>query len=562
MANYIDLANLIFPNINQTIDDLEKKYPKRNLKDGAMVTRFAPSPTGFLHTGSLFTSLISSRYAKQSGGIFYIRLEDTDTKREIEGSGESLIKQLKVFDVIPDEGYLSDNEEIGNYGPYKQSERSEIYNTVIKHLITIGRAYPCFASQEELQELRARQEALKEIPGYYGKYAIYRNLPIDEAINKIKSGDPYIIIFKSMGDHNNKIAFHDEIRGDLELTENDQDIVILKSDGLPTYHFAHLCDDHFMHTTHVTRGEEWLPSLPIHLELFDTLGFERPKYAHFPVLMKVENGNRRKLSKRKDAEAACSYFLEKGYPKYGFIEYLLTIANSNYEAWRNENLDKSPYDFKLSFEKMSLDGALFDLEKVESISKERMAKRKASDLEMEVENWAKEYDNDFYQKIINDRDFLIQILNIEREKENPRKDYAKYSDIYPIISFFYDDVYNSLDRSNLDWTVMKSKGEFIELDKNIIKDFLKDYMATYNLDVDEDTWFSNLKSLAEKYKFTGDRKAYKADPSSFNGQVGDAAGFIRLCLALRKNTPNIYYVQKILGKNKVFERINSIIQSF
>ena len=559
MANYIDLANLIFPNINQTIDDLEKKYPKRNLKDGAMVTRFAPSPTGFLHTGSLFTSLISSRYAKQSGGIFYIRLEDTDTKREIEGSGESLIKQLKVFDVIPDEGYLSDNEEIGNYGPYKQSERSEIYNTVIKHLITIGRAYPCFASQEELQELRARQEALKEIPGYYGKYAIYRNLPIDEAINKIKSGDPYIIRFKSMGDHNNKIAFHDEIRGDLELTENDQDIVILKSDGLPTYHFAHLCDDHFMHTTHVTRGEEWLPSLPIHLELFDTLGFERPKYAHFPVIMKVENGNRRKLSKRKDAEAACSYFLEKGYPKYGFIEYLLTIANSNYEAWRNENLDKSPYDFKLSFEKMSLDGALFDLEKVESISKERMAKRKASDLEMEVENWAKEYDNDFYQKIINDRDFLIQILNIEREKENPRKDYAKYSDIYPIISFFYDDVYNSLDRSNLDWTVMKSKGEFIELDKNIIKDFLKDYMATYNLDVDEETWFNNLKDLASKYNFTSDRKAYKNNPMDFNGQVGDAAGFIRLCLAGRKNTPNIYYVQKILGIDKVIKRIENII---
>ncbi len=557
--NNKDLANLIFPNINLTIEDLEKRYPKRNLPEGAMVTRFAPSPTGFLHTGSLFTSLVSARFAKQSGGVFYIRLEDTDTKREIEGSGESLIKQLKVFDVIADEGYESDTKESGIYGPYKQSERSEIYNTVIKHLIEIGRAYPCFASVEELNELRKKQEELKEIPGYYGKYALYRDLPVDEAIKRIKNNDPYIIRFKSMGDHNNKIAFHDEIRGDLELTQNDQDIVILKSDGLPTYHFAHLCDDHFMHTTVITRGEEWLPSLPIHLELFDTLGFERPKYAHFPVIMKVENGNRRKLSKRKDAEAACSYFLEKGYPKYGFIEYLLTIANSNYEAWRNENLDKSPYDFKLTFEKMSLDGALFDLEKVESISKERMAYRKASDLEAEVEEWAKTYDTDFYNKIINNREFITNILNIEREKDNPRKDYAKYSDIYPIISFFYNDVYNAIDKNTLDWTVMKAKGEFKECDKNIIKEFLLDYLNNYNVDVIEDDWFNNLKDLAEKYKFTSDRKAYKANPYDFNGQVGDAAGFLRLALAGRKNTPNIYYVQRILGKEEVFNRINSII---
>ena len=559
--NNKDLANLIFPNINLTIEDLEKRYPTRNLPEGAMVTRFAPSPTGFLHTGSLFTSLVSARFAKQSGGVFYIRLEDTDTKREIEGSGESLINQLKVFDVIADEGYESDTKESGLYGPYKQSLRSEIYNTVIKHLIEIGRAYPCFASQEELAELRKKQEALKEIPGYYGKYAIYRDYPIDKAIERIKNGDAYIIRFKSMGDHNNKVAFHDEIRGDLELTQNDQDIVILKSDGLPTYHFAHLCDDHFMHTTVVTRGEEWLPSLPIHLELFDTLGFERPKYAHFPVIMKVENGNRRKLSKRKDQEAACSYFLEKGYPKYGFIEYLLTIANSNYEAWRNENLDKSPYDFKLTFEKMSLDGALFDLEKVESISKERMAYRKATDLEKEIEEWAKVYDTNFYNKIINNRDFLVQILNIEREKDNPRKDYAKYSDVYPIISFMYNDVYNEIDKSSLDLTVMKAKGEFKEVDRNIIKEFLADYMNSYNVDVIEDEWFNNLKALAEKYKFTSDRKAYKNNPYDFNGQVGDAAGFIRLALAGRKNTPNIYYVQKILGKDEVFKRINSTINA-
>lgn len=283
MATYKDLANLIYPNINLTIEDLEKKYPKRNLNDDQMVIRFAPSPTGFLHTGSLFTSFVDWYYAMQSKGVFYIRLEDTDTKREIVGSGESLIEQLKAFDIIPDEGYISESLEKGNYGPYKQSNRSEIYNTCIKHLIEIGRAYPCFCSAEELQELRQEQESRKEIPGYYGKYAKYRDFPVDKAMEKILAGDPYIIRFKSMGNHNNKISFHDEIKGDLELTENDQDIVICKSDGLPTYHFAHLVDDHFMRTTHVTRGEEWLPSLPIHLELFDSIGFERPKYAHLPL---------------------------------------------------------------------------------------------------------------------------------------------------------------------------------------------------------------------------------------------------------------------------------------
>ena len=561
MADYKDLANLIFPEINETIEDLEKKYPERGLKEGAEVTRFAPSPTGFLHTGSLFTSLVSSFYAKQTGGVFLIRLEDTDTKREIEGSGESLVSQLKTFNIIPDEGYFSDTLEKGAYGPYKQSNRAHIYKVVIKHLIEVGRAYPCFATPEELAKLREEQEKEKVIPGYYGKYAKYRNLTPDEAISLINEGKPYIIRFKSMGDHNNKVFFHDEIRGDLELTQNDQDIVILKSDGLPTYHFAHLCDDHFMRTTTVTRGEEWLPSLPIHLELFDTLGFKRPKYAHLPVIMKTENGNKRKLSKRKDLEAATEFFLKEGYPIYGFIEYLLTIANSNYEAWRNENLDKSIYDFKFSFDKMSLDGALFDLEKVISISKERMAYKKATDLANEVKEWAAKYNNEFYLKIEKNFDFLVQILNIEREKENPRKDYAKYSDVYPIISFFYNDVYDSLDKTNLDLSINLGKGETRNLDTNVVKEFLNAYMASYNLDVTEEEWFNNLKDLAEKYKFTSDRKAFKANPNDFNGQVGDAAGLLRIALACRKNTPNVYFIQKILGKNEVERRINLTIAS-
>ena len=552
MANYNDLAELIFKDVTLTVEDLEKRYPKRDLKEGAMVTRFAPSPTGFLHTGSLFTSLVSARYAKQSGGVFYIRLEDTDTKREIQGSGESLISQLAVFDVIPDEGYLSDTKEIGNYGPYKQSNRAYIYRACIKHLMKMGRAYPCFCTQEELAELRKIQEANKEIPGYYGKYAKYRDYPIDEAIKRIEAGEPYIIRFKSMGDHNNKIKFHDEIRGDLELTENDQDIVILKGDGLPTYHFAHLCDDHFMHTTHITRGEEWLPSLPIHLELFDTMGFERPKYAHFPVIMKVENGNRRKLSKRKDVEAAVSYFLEQGYPKYGFIEYLLTIANSNYEMWRNENLDKDFYDFKLSFDKMSLDGALFDLEKVASISKERMAYRKAADLCQEVKEWAKTYNPEFYNKIVADEAFFTSILNIEREKDKPRKDYSKYSDIYPIISFFYDDVYDQIDLANLDWSTF---------DKEDVKAILNDYKETIDLSLDEEAWFNSMKELSMRHGFADNVKVWKKNKEAYKGHVGDVTGFLRITLSGRSVCPNLYYIIQILGKEKTIARIDKVLKT-
>ncbi|MBO5711379.1 MAG: glutamate--tRNA ligase [Acholeplasmatales bacterium] len=553
MANYQDLPNLIFPDITDTIEDLEKRFPARNLPEGAMVTRFAPSPTGFLHTGSLFTSLVSCRFAKQSGGVFFIRLEDTDTKREIAGSGESLIEQLKVFDVIPDEGYFSDSKEVGAYGPYKQSQRADIYKTVIKYLISVNRAYPCFATQEELAALRQTQEANKEIPGYYGKYAKYRGLTADEYIEKINSGAPYIIRFKSMGDHNNKVAYHDEIRGDLELTENDQDIVILKGDGLPTYHFAHLVDDHFMHTTHVTRGEEWLSSVPTHIELFATMGWERPKYAHLPVIMKVENGNRRKLSKRKDDEAAVSYFLEQGYPKYGFIEYLLTIANSNYEGWRDQNMDKSYYDFKLSFDHMSLDGALFDIAKVQNISKERMAYRKAVDLIEEVKEWAKEYDEKFYNYITRDEEYFLSILNIERNKEKPRKDYAKYSDIYPIVSFFFDEEYALVDKTNLEWNPAMSHDD--------IKAVLEDYANTMDLSLDEEAWFNSIKELAVRHGFADNVKEWKKNKEAFKGHVGDISEFLRITLSGRRNSPNLYYVIQILGAEKVKARISEIISN-
>ena len=355
-----ELANIIFPDIKETIEDLEKRYPQRNLKEGAEVTRFAPSPTGFLHTGSLFTSMICRKVASQTGGVFYIRLEDTDTKREIQGSGEQLLSQLKIFNIIPDEGYLGDHEE-GNYGPYKQTKRADIYKVAIKHLIEKGRAYPCFCSPEELEEIRKEQEAHKLNPGYYGEFARCRNLSPDMAKERIERGDPFVIRFKSNGNHLNKITVHDMVHGDFEIAQNDQDIVIYKGDGLPTYHFAHCVDDHFMRTTTVIRGEEWISSLPIHVELFEAMGWKAPNYAHLPVIMKIDEvtGNKRKLSKRKDNEAAVSYFIEDGYPAEALIMYLMTIANTNFEEWILNNKFEGMEDFLFSFNNMSLDGALF-----------------------------------------------------------------------------------------------------------------------------------------------------------------------------------------------------------
>lgn len=551
MTDYEILAEKIFPNVLETVDDLEKRFPKRNLKDGAMVTRFAPSPTGFLHTGSLFTSLVSYRFAKQSNGVFYIRLEDTDTKREVSGSGAELLEQLKVFGITPDEGYLSDELEIGKYGPYKQSNRADIYKVVIKDLIKRGRAYPCFATQEELQEMRAKQEANKEIPGYYGKYAIYRNTPLNEQLALIDSGKPYIIRFRSMGNHENKIKIHDEIRGDLELTENDQDIVILKSDGLPTYHFAHLVDDHFMRTTHITRGEEWLSSLPIHLELFASVGWEAPKYAHLPVIMKLDNGNRRKLSKRKDNEAAVSYFLEQGYPKYGFIEYLLTLANSNYEMWREQNMDKDKYDFVLSFDKMSLDGALFDFKKVQNISKELMARRTTDEIVSEALEWSSKYSKELYDLICSDKEYFKKIMSIERNKDKPRKDYEKYSDILPIINFFYDKYYNELIK-HLEWNEAISKDD--------IKALLVDYRDNMNLDLDEEAWFNDIKALGMRHNFCDSVKVWKKNKEAYKGHVGDVSEILRIAITGKKQSPNLYYVLKILGKERSIARINQVLE--
>ena len=552
MNDLEQLAELIFPDVKGTIAELEIKYPKRDLPIDAIVTRFAPSPTGFLHTGSLFTSLIAWKFAKQTNGIFYFRLEDTDTKREIKGSDVDLLNQLNIFGIIPDEGPFGTNGNTGSYGPYRQSDRAMIYKTVIKEMVKKNLAYPCFMTSSELDELRKYQEVNKLNPGYYGKFARDSFLTPKEAMEKIKAGMPYVMRFRSKGDYHNKIKVHDEIRGDLELAENDQHIVILKSDGLPTYHFAHLCDDHFMHTTHVTRGEEWLASLPIHIELFNALGFELPKYAHLPVIMKLDNGNKRKLSKRKDAEAAVSYFLEEGYPTEGFLEYLITIANSNFEEWRLQNMNANIFDFNLSFDKMTLDGALFDLAKVKNICKERLARLTKE----EFTNRALEYGN-IYQKeladLINrDKSYFEEIINIEREKENPRKDYENFSQVYDLIKFFYSDLYDELLSSNS-----------LPFNENISKEDIKNVLLTYQNDTainkSEEEWFENLKCVARSCGFCDNMKEYKKNKEAYKGSISDVSEIVRICISTRKNTPNPYYVLRILGENEIERRINKVI---
>ena len=547
------LAELIFPDIKETVNDLEKRFPERKLKEGAEVTRFAPSPTGFLHTGSLFTALICRKVATQSGGVFYVRLEDTDTKRGIEGSGEQLLKQLKIFNVYPDEGYKGDHED-GNYGPYVQSQRADIYRVVIKHLLEEGKAYPCFCSPEDLEQIRAIQEKDKLNPGYYGEFARCRFLSNDERAERIKNGEPFVIRFKSEGNHVNKIVVNDLVRGTFEIAQNDQDIVIYKSDGLPTYHFAHACDDHFMHTTTVIRGEEWIPSLPIHVELFESLGWKAPKYAHLPVIMKLdENGHRRKLSKRLDSEAAVSYFIEDGYPTEALIMYLMTIANSNFEAWIFEQHFDHMEDFKFSFSKMSQDGALFDMGKLNFFAREILGKMTKEEISALAKEYASKYNPTLLDLINRDYDYFKSILNIEREKENPRKDYEKFANMPDIIGFFYKDRYEAILKQGLEFNP--------KFTNEVIAQTLLALKKDLALNQDEQSWFNNMKSIGESIGFTGDRKAYKANPEMFKGTIGDVAEILRITLTGRKNSPNLYYVMQILGKEECDRRIDLVVSN-
>ncbi len=541
-----EIANLIFPAINKTINDLETEFPERNLPSGAIVTRFAPSPTGFLHTGSLLTSLISWRFAQQTQGVFFCRLEDTDQKREIKGSGERVLEQLHIFGINPDESYVNP----GKYGPYVQSQRRNIYHIVIKEMIVKGLAYPCFCTHEELDEIRKYQIENKLLPGYYKEFAKCRKLSDDEVIAKIKNQEEFVIRFKSNGNEDVRVDFDDAIRGKIEFPENIQDIVIMKSDGLPTYHFAHVVDDHFMRTTHVTRGEEWISSVPIHLEMFKALEWQIPKYCHLPVIMKLDDGKRRKLSKRKDAEASVDYFLEKGYPIEGFLEYLMTLANTNFEEWRIENPQADIFDFELSFSKMSLDGALFDQDKLTSISKEILGNMNAETFVSKAKDYAKKYNQALLEVIDFDYEYFKAIINIEREQEKPRKDYEKFSDVLPVIDFMYDGYYNKLIK-----TV-----QFNEVfSKEFIIDLLDQYKANKGLELSQEDWFENLKKMAIENGFAKRAKDYKKNPDQFVGHVGDFAEIIRLATCGKRNTPNFYFILKILGDERVNDRIDKAI---
>jgi len=546
------LAELIFPNIKETIEDLEKRYPERNLPEGAEVTRFAPSPTGFLHTGSLFTSMICRKVATQSHGVFFVRLEDTDTKREIAGSGEQLLKQLRIFDVYPDEGYFGDHEE-GNYGPYVQSQRADIYCAVIKELLIQGKAYPCFCSSEELEELRKEQESKKLNPGYYGEFAKCRNLSNEERYEKIKNGEKFVIRFRSNGNHENKIKVSDLVRGEFEIAQNDQDIVIYKSDGLPTYHFAHAVDDHFMRTTTVIRGEEWVASLPIHVELFEALGWKAPKYAHLPVIMKIdeETGNKRKLSKRKDKEAAVSYFIEDGYYPKTLIMYLMTIANSNFEEWILANHFEGMDDFVFSFKKMNNEGALFDMGKLNFFARELLVKFNKDEFTSLALKYAKEYNKDLENLINQDPKYFANIINIDREKANPRKDYEKFSNIPEIIAFMYEDGYQKALANGLSFNEKFSKED--------LKEALLAIKEKLAINEDEQSWFNNLKEIGTELGYAANNKEYKANPEAYKGNIGDLAEILRITLTTRKNAPNLYSVMALLGLEETHHRIDNVV---
>ena len=546
------LADLIFPNVTETIEDLERRYPPRNLPEGAEVTRFAPSPTGFLHTGSLFTSMICRKVASQTNGVFYIRLEDTDTKREIAGSGEQLLEQLNIFGVNPDEGYLG-NSEKGDYGPYIQSKRADIYCVVIKHLLEEGKAYPCFCTTQDLEELRVEQESKKLNPGYYGEFAKCRNLTNEERYERIKNGDKFVIRFRSSGDYHNKIKVSDLVRGQFEIAQNDQDIVIYKSDGLPTYHFAHAVDDHFMRTTTVIRGEEWVASLPIHVELFAALGWKAPRYAHLPVIMKIdeETGNKRKLSKRKDQEAAVSYFIEDGYLPKALIMYLMTIANSNFEEWILSNHFDGMDDFVFSFKKMSLDGALFDMGKLNFFARELLAKLNKNEITNLALEYAEKYNQNLYQVIKSDQKYFTEIMNIDREKVNPRKDYEKFGNLLEIIGYFYNDGYDLAISKGLEFNEKFSKEDIIEALTAIEKEL--------QIGEDEQSWFNNLKEIGTKLNYAANNKEYKANPENFKGNIGDLAEILRITLTGRRNAPSLYAVMALLGLEESHRRMERVI---
>ena len=541
-----DLANVIFPNITKSVEDYEKMYPERDLKEGEKVTRFAPSPTGFMHIGNFMNALIDYVMAKNSDGVFYLRNEDTDKKREVDTAVEVIMTTLNHYGIVPDE-YEYNGEVKGNYGPYIQSERKEIYHAFIKHLIEIGRAYPCFCSADKLTEMRNNQEKNKTRTGYYGRYAVCRNMTPEEAINRINNGDKYVIRFRSEGNFEKHFPFDDLSYGKVDLPENDQDIVIMKSENLlPTYHFAHLVDDHLMRTTHVVRGVEWLPSTPVHLELFRAFGFKAPKYVHNSWIMKKDGDTVRKISKRKDPEALMNYYDEKGYPAISVIEAVMTIINSNYEEWHTANPDKVFTDFQISPKKMNTSGAFFDLDKLDNISKNIISRMTKDEVYDGLVNWTSTYDKEFNEIITKYEEYTKNILNIEREQKKPRKDYACYSEIKNQIFYMYDELYNP---SDYEWGNITDKEEITKI--------LNLYMDKYFDVSDKEVWFNNIKLLSDELGYASNMKEYKENPDNFKGNVADISTVLRVAITSKSMTPDLYEIMRLLGKDKINERIKN-----
>jgi len=535
--DYNYLADLLYPNITALPADIEARYPQRQLPEGAKVTRFAPSPTGFVHFGSLFPTRVSERLAHQSGGVFYLRIEDTDLKRKVDGAIENLLDVYKYYQIEFDESIYK-----GEYGPYIQTERVEIYQTFAKELIRQGNAYPCFCTEDELSQIREDQKSQKLTTGYYGKWAIYRDAEIDVIEQKIKNGVPFVLRFKSNGNSENKIKFTDLVKGDIEVTENDIDHVLLKSNGVPTYHLAHIVDDHLMQTTHVVRGEEWLPSLPLHLQLFRTFGYKIPKYLHISLLMNDDNGSKKKLSKRDEASSVETY-KSMGYPVDSITEYFMTLLNSNYEEWRTANLDKPFTDFPFSIKKMSASGCLLDFDKLNDVSKNTISRMCADDVYTQVVDWAQIYDTDFADVLKADKDYAVRILSIGRGGNKPRKDITVWSDVKPYVSLFYDK-YFAIEADYPDGF-------------SDIKSALEKFMQTYEFNDDMQTWFNKIKEIAAELGFAAETKAYKQNPQDYKGHVGDISMFIRIAVTGKLNSPDMYEVMQIIGYDKVIERIKA-----
>lgn len=543
------MAELLLPDIDKTPDYYEELYKPRSLPEGARVTRIAPSPTGYLHLGTLFAALVNRITATSTGGVFYTRIEDTDKKREITGGTRDIISGLDRFGIKIDEGFVSADKQSGEYGPYKQSERAEIYQTYAKSLIKQGLAYPCFCTAEELDEVRKIQEEQKERTGYHGRWAKHRDITFEEAKALIDEGKPYVVRLKSPGNEENRIVFDDCVKGKIEMPENDEDFVILKSDGIPTYHFAHAVDDHLMRTTHVLRGDEWISSVPKHIQLFKLLGFKPPKYGHISPIMKLDGGAKRKISKRKDPEAAVHFFAEQGYDSESVIEYLMTIAASDFEDWRRANPDKSYKDFKFNLKKMSVSGALFDSDKLNDVSKTVISKLDSGTVYNRLTDWAKEFDPEFFEILTENPDYTRDMLSIDRDVPKPRKDIAKWSEAKEYFSYFFDKLYKP------DFTLPDN------ITPADAADFLKNYKSVYNASDDRQQWFDRIKQIAPEIGFAAETKLYKADPESYKGHAGDLSTVLRIAVTGRRNTPDLCSIMRVLGSETCISRIEAAINS-